>query len=424
MVDPIGSKRLTENGAPTPEQLDELDELLVSPAFFDDPHPTYRLLRERDPVHWCVPWGVWVVTSHAEVDEVLMSPDRFSSAGWETRFMAQLPDEVRREVPALERFYATQDLSRTDPPAHRRLRTMVVKSFTPRVLEAMRPRIERLVAEMLDRLEDRDECELIAEFAYPMPAIVIAQLLGASEDECDRYSEWSHALVSFIGTGTPDAERARRADAALTAFREHLTGLVAEVRAHPRDDLLSHLAGEHDGFLLTDEELITTCVTILLAGHETTANVIGNGLLTLLQKPDQLQLLRSHPEEMPAAVEELLRFEGAVQRLRRVARSDTELGGVVIPEGDLVMAFVGAANRDPAVFADPGSFDVRRKAPHLTFGHGVHFCVGAGLSRIEAPVALNEILRRWPDLGLASDRIDWRPNITFRGLERLPLRLR
>ena len=301
---------------------------------------------------------------------------------------------------------------------------MVVRSFTPRVLEAMRPRIERLVAEMLDRLEDRDECDLIAEFAYPMPAIVIAQLLGASEDECDRYSEWSHALVSFIGTGTPDAERARRADAALTAFREHLTGLVAEVRAHPRDDLLSHLAGEHEGFLLTDEELITTCVTILLAGHETTANVIGNGLLTLLQNPDQLQLLRSHPEEMAAAVEELLRFEGPVQRLRRVARSDTVLGGMAISEGDLVMAFVGAANRDPAVLPDPESFDVRRKASHLTFGHGVHFCVGAGLSRIEAPIALNEILGRWPDLSLASEEIHWRPNITFRGLERLPLRLR
>jgi cytochrome P450 len=402
---------------------DRLDELLTSPRFFDDPYSVYRRLQEEDPVHWCAPWRQWVVTRHGDVEEVLKSPDRFSSAGWEARYLSQLPEEVRAELPRLERHYATAVLSNTDAPAHRRLRTMVIKSFTPRVLRSMTPSIEALVDRMLGELDGLRETDLIASFAYPMPAVVIAQLLGAPEEHRDRYASWSADVVAFVGTGRPEAERARRLEASLREFSEHLEPLVRERRLHPVDDLLSHLAGEHDGERLTDAELVATCVTLLFAGHETTANLLANGLVALLRHPDQLALLRERPELIPGAVEELLRFDGPVQRVRRVAREDTELGGRRIAKGDLVMAFLGAANRDPEVFSDPDALDVSRDLSHVAFGHGVHFCVGAGLSRIEAPIALREILRRFPDLRLATDDLRWKPNLTFRGLEALPVRL-
>jgi cytochrome P450 len=399
----------------------DIDELLTSPSFFADPYPVYRRLQEDAPVHFCRSWGQWVVTRHADVEAILKDPQRFSSSGWEARFMGQLPPEVRGELPSLENHYATAVLSNTDPPAHRRLRTMVIKSFTPRVLRSMAPAIESLVDEMLGRLAHVTETDLVRDFAYPLPAIVIAQLLGAPEEERERYADWSADVVAFVGTGRPDVERARRVDASLREFRAHLEPLLADRRERPRGDLLSQLAGEHDGEHLTDDELVATCVTMLFAGHETTANLIANGLLTLLRHPDQLALLREEPELMGAAVEELLRFEGPVQRVRRVATQDTEIGGQTIAEGDLVMAFLGAANRDPAVFDDPDRLDLRRDPKHTAFGHGVHFCVGAGLSRLEAPIALRELLERFPGMRLATDEPAWKQNITFRGLEALPL---
>jgi cytochrome P450 len=402
-------------------QVAQLDELLTSPAFFADPYPVYRRLQEEAPVHWCAPWGQWVVTRHEDVEHVLMHPEAFSSSGWEAKFMAQLPPEARDELPFLENHYATPVLSNTDPPAHRRLRNLVIKSFTPRVLKAMAPQIQALVDRMLGELDETTD--LVRDFAYPMPAIVIAQLLGAPEEERDRYADWSADVVSFVGTGRADVERARHVNRSLGEFRGHLEGLLADRREHPRGDLLSHLAGEHDGERLSDDELVATCVTLLFAGHETTANLIASGLLTLLRHPDQLELVRSDPGLMEDAVEEMLRFEGPVQRVRRVAARDVELSGREIAAGDLVMAFIGAANRDPEVFENPDRFDVRRDPTHVAFGKGIHFCVGAGLSRIEAPIALNEILLRFPAVRLRDKAVRWRPNITFRGLEALPLEL-
>ena len=398
----------------------ELDRLLTSPDLVQDPYPVYRMLQEEAPVYWCEPWAQWIVTRHADVEEILKSPESFSSSGWEARFLGLLPAGFADQVPAVTGHYGTPVLSNTDPPRHRRLRTMVVKSFTPRVLKGMTPAIERLVAEMLAPLAARAEFDLLAEFAYPLPATVIAQLLGAPVESGEDYARWSADVVAFVGTGSPDPERARRLDASLSAFREHLEPLLKDRRENPGDDLLSHLAAEHDGESLSEEELIATCVTLLFAGHETTANLIANGLLTLLRHPEQMQLLREQPELMGKAVEEMLRFEGPVQRVRRVATEDLELGGQTIREGELVMGFIGAANRDPEVFAEPDRFDIGRDPTHLAFGKGIHFCVGAGLSRIEAPIALEQILATLPDLRLGSEP-RWKPNITFRGVERLDL---
>jgi cytochrome P450 len=400
-----------------------LDDQLTAGEFFADPYATYARLREEDPVHWCEPWGQWVITRFEDVLAVNKDPQRFSSAGWEKRFMAELPAEVRK-LPNMQRHYGTKVLSMTDPPEHTRLRRLVVRSFTPRVLEALRPSIEELVQELLDAVAGRPVFDFIEDFAYPLPAIVIARLLGAPDDARHDFMRWSKDIVDFVGTGHADSARALRNETTLREFRAFLEPVIQERRAHPRDDLMSILASTgEDGDRLTDDELVSTCIVLLFAGHETTANLLGNGLLALLRHPEQLGRLREEPGLMPTAVEELLRYDSPVQRNRRIALVDVELGRATIRRGDPVMVFMGSANRDAAKFADPDTLDVGRAPnPHQAFGHGIHFCVGAALSRLEAPIALLALLERFPRLRPADDYVArWRPNITFRGLESLEL---
>jgi cytochrome P450 len=400
-----------------------LDDQLTAGEFFADPYATYARLRAEDPVHWCEPWGQWVITRFEDVLAVNKDPQRFSSAGWEKRFMAELPAEVRK-LPNMQRHYGTKVLSMTDPPEHTRLRRLVVRSFTPRVLEALRPSIEELVQELLDAVAGRPVFDFIEDFAYPLPAIVIARLLGAPDDARHDFMRWSKDIVDFVGTGHADSARALRNETTLREFRAFLEPVIQERRAHPRDDLMSILASTgEDGDRLTDDELVSTCIVLLFAGHETTANLLGNGLLALLRHPEQLGRLREEPGLMPTAVEELLRYDSPVQRNRRIALVDVELGRATIRRGDPVMVFMGSANRDAAKFADPDTLDVGRAPnPHQAFGHGIHFCVGAALSRLEAPIALLALLERFPRLRPADDYVArWRPNITFRGLESLEL---
>jgi cytochrome P450 len=404
-----------------------LDQELARPRLVDDPYPVYARLRAQDPVHWCQPWRQWVLTRYDDVEKVTRDPRRFSSEGWEASYLRKLAPDVRARLPYLERHYSAHVLSNTDPPAHNRLRRVVVRSFTPRVLEAIQPDVERLVDRLLDRIDRPGAVDFVAEFAYPLPAIVIAQLLGAPEDGREQFERWSADLVAFVGSGQPLPERAMRADASLRDFRAYLEPLIETAGTRPSDDLISLLAtpGE-DGERLTPDELVATCVTLLFAGHETTANLIANGLLALLRHPEELKRLKYEPVLAVSAVEELLRYDSPVQRLRRRATEDVELRGELIRSGDLVMAFNGAANRDPERFLDPDRLDITRgDTGHLAFGHGIHFCVGAALTRLEAPIALNRLLRRFPRLRLAPNaQIRWKSNITFRGLESLPLELR
>ena len=401
----------------------DLDEALNSESFFADPYSTYARLRAEDPVHWCEPWGQWVITSFDDVLAVNKDPARFSSAGWEQKFMAQLPLELQ-QLPNMRRHYSTKVISMTDPPEHTRLRRLIVRSFTPRVLQVLRPGIEAIVNELLDAMESGAQGDAIAGFAYPLPAAVIGQMLGAPEAGREKFMRWSRDIVNFVGTGHPDEARARRAEETLSEFRAFLEPIIADRRTNPQEDLISILAStDTDGERLTDDELVSTCIILLFAGHETTANLIGNGLLALLRHPEQLALLRSRPELMPAAVEELLRYDSPVQRNRRLATRDMEFRGKQIKQGDAVMVFMGSANRDPARFPDPDSLDITRSPnKHQAFGHGIHFCAGAGLSRLEAPIALEALLARFPKLRLADDFDErWHRNITFRGLESLDL---
>ena len=402
----------------------DIDEALNSEAFFADPYSTYARLREEDPVHWCEPWGQWVVTRFDDVLAVNKDPKRFSSAGWERKFIQGLPPELR-QLPHMQRHYGTKVLSMTDPPEHTRLRRLVVRSFTPRVLEVLRPAIVDLVDGLLDEAARAPRMDAIAQFAYPLPAIVIAKLLGAPEDAREQFMHWSKTIVDFVGTGHPDEQRALANEQTLKEFRAFLEPLIEDRRRRPQEDLISILASSDGGEQLTDDELVSTCIILLFAGHETTANLIGNGLLALLRNPDQLALLRARPELMPSAVEELLRYDSPVQRNRRLATDDMTFGGKQIRRGDSVLVFMGSANRDAAKFADPDTLDLMRAPnPQMAFGHGIHFCAGAALTRLEAPIALRALLDRFPDVRLADDFDErWHRNITFRGLESLELRI-
>jgi hypothetical protein len=403
----------------------DLDEQLTSVEFFSDPYAAYSRLRAESPVHWCEPWRQWVITRFDDVLAVNRDPARFSSAGWERKFISELPPELQ-QLPHMQRHYGTKVVSMTDPPEHTRLRRLVARSFTPRVLEALRPGIESLVREHLDRVQGRPTMDAIADLAYPLPAIVIGRLLGAPDEARDRFMHWSKDIVDFVGTGHADTERALRNEETLREFRAFLEPIIRDRRDNPRDDLMSILASPNEnGERLSDDELVSTCIVMLFAGHETTANLIGNGLLALLKHPEQLAVLREQPGLAATAVEEFLRYDSPVQRNRRIASVDVELGDKHIRQGDSVMVFLGSANRDPEKFPDPDALDVTR-APnqHMAFGHGIHFCVGAALSRIEAPIAIAGLLERFPRVRLAAGyREEWRPNITFRGLESLELEL-
>ena len=419
---PKGPELQGRTGRPAPSSV-SLDEVLADASFPQDPYPVYARLREEAPIHWCEPWGQWVVTRYQDVQRVLRDPSGFSSSGWEADFIGRLPDGAGR-LEALRRHYATAVLSNTDPPAHTRLRRLVVKSFTPRVLASIRPEIETLVETLLDDLDGAARVDVLARFAYPLPAIVIARLLGAPFEERERFERWSSDIVAFVGSGSPLADRAERADRSIAEFRQCLVPLIDERRGEPRDDLLSQLISSDEGEVLTEDELVATCITLLFAGHETTANLIANGLLALLRHPEELARLSADPACAATAVEELLRYDSPVQRIRRVAVADVEVGGRLVRGGDRVMAFTGSANRDPDRFPEPDRLDLTRgDIGHLAFGYGIHFCVGAALSRIEAPIALNALLRRFPRLRLSDVPVRWKPNITFRGLESLELEL-
>jgi cytochrome P450 PksS len=393
---------------------------LASPQFQADPHPFYARLRAEAPVLPVVlpdQRQAWLVARYEDV-ATLLKDDRFAKDPRTAVAPGQRPK--RPWVPPGFAPLARNMLD-LDDPDHARLRLLVHKAFTPRVVAGLHDRIQTLADELLDAPLRAGRLELVADYALPLPATVIAELLGVPAADRDRFHRWSRRMVAV--TSTQDALRAAPA---IWAFMRYLRRLFAQRRIHPQDDLLSGLVqAEEAGDRLDRDELVAMGVLLLTAGHETTVNLIASGTLALLQHPDQMERLRTEPDLLKPAIEELLRFASPVAlATERYARADVELAGTVIPRGALVLGVLASANRDERQFAAPDQLDLGR-APnrHLAFGLGPHFCLGAPLARLEAQLALSTLLRRAPDLHLAVEpgALRWRRGLFLRGLEALPL---
>jgi cytochrome P450 len=363
--------------------------------------------------------GAWALTRHADVHAVLRD-SRFSV---DRRGAAVVKENRDRIPPALlAEGGGLRSMLLLDPPDHTRLRGLVNKAFTPKRVSALRPRIEEIVKGLLDRVEGEGGMDLIGAFAAPLPAIVIAELLGVPPEDHERFRIWSSDLVNAaaLALGGPG----ELFETALERILGYLREVIAQRRRDPGDDLLSAMIqAQEDRDALNDEELLANSNLLLVAGHETTTNLIGNGLLALLRHPDQLRRLRADPELLDSAVEELLRYDSPVQATVRVATQEVELLGERVEAGAIVACGIGAANRDPEVFPEPDDLDVARADNHhLSFGFGAHFCLGAPLARLEARVAFEALLERFPELSLAETDLRWRPNLFLRGLAELPLR--
>jgi pimeloyl-[acyl-carrier protein] synthase len=381
--------------------------------FRDDPYPMLHALRAHDPVHFIEVPGLWFLTHYDDVVGALRDP-RLSAE----RFQLSLPE---MQSSALISSLSTMMLLR-DPPHHTRLRTLVSRAFTPRVVENLRPRIREIVDGLIDAMQPAGHMELMKDFAAPLPVVVIAQLLGIPLEDRARFKRWSDALI-VIADGTLAPAGFADAERSAAELKEYLSGIMPARREEPADDLISGLlaAQEHEDCLSADE-LFSTCVLLLIAGHETTTNLIGNGVLALLRHPDQLGLLRTDPSLIRGAVEELLRYESPVQLTSRIAKEDLEIRDKRVRKGQEVCLGLAAANRDPQEFPDPDRLDITRADNHhLAFGHGLHFCLGAPLARLEGQIAIQTLLRRLRALRLETDAVEWREGIMMRSLKALPL---
>jgi len=400
------------------------DTRLLSPEYVESPYATYDLLRAEYPVYWSAAWSAWLVTRYDDVQTILRDHRRFSNQGRYTLYLSQLPPEQQSQLTYLVEHYEHGGLVQSDPPAHTRLRRLVNLAFTPRAVVQMRELVAHIVDELLAKAQTRDRLELIGDFAFPLPAIVIAGMLGVPAAERDQFKDWSSKIQRFLGSGNAHFPYALEAQESWRKMNAYFAALLSERRSKPQDDLVSALAAarDHDDSL-SEDELVRTCGAMLIAGHETTTNLIASGILALLRHPDQLQTLCGEPSLHPRAVEEFLRYDSPFQSVPRTIAEDCDMRGQHLKKGQLVYVMLGAANRDPAQFTHPDQLDIRRtENKHLAFGHGIHHCLGAALARLEAPIALQSLIERFPDLRLVPDDPPrWKKSMVQRGLERLPL---
>jgi cytochrome P450 len=391
----------------------------LSPDFIRDPYPHYARLRTTDPVHLS-PYGSFVTSRHADVS-LVMRDKRFGKDYVERTKRRYGPQILQEPVFRSMSHWMLQ----ADPPDHTRLRGLVVKAFTARRVEDMRPRIQQIVDGAIDAVIDRGHMDLIEDFAFRLPVTIICDMLGIPEDHREVFYKSSRDGGRLLDPVPLSPEEIKQANAANMMAQMYFQQLFELRRRSPGDDLITQLVqAEEDGNQLTNEELTANIILLFGAGHETTVNLIGNGLLALHRNPDQLALLKARPDLMVGAIEEFLRYDSSVQMTGRVTLEDIDdLGGVRIPKGETVLCLLGSANHDPAVYPDwPDRLDVTRpNVRPLSFGGGIHFCLGAQLARIEAEIAIATLLRRLPDLRIDDvENPDWRPTFVLRGLRRLP----
>jgi cytochrome P450 len=389
---------------------------IFDPDLRANPFPRFRALREEHPIVWddSIPGGAWVVSRYADVLRGLrdgrLSGDRMPLF----RLVLRDTDEARAFDDSLQRW-----LLNLDAPRHTKLRALVSKAFGARIVEALRPRIQTITDGLLDAVEPSGTMDVIRDFALPLPVTIIAELLGLPVSDVPQLRQWSADVAYFFGA----MRGVKKAMASDAAMRGYLAEMIAERRKRPNADFLSALlTTEENGEKLADADVVSTCILLFIAGHETTTNLIGNGLLALLEEPDQLALVREDSKHVPGAIEELLRFTAITPFVGRVARDDLELGGQRIENGQFVILVLGGANRDPDVFPNPERLDVLRgENRHLAFGMGMHYCLGAPLARAEGAVAFETLLRRWPRLRLGAEAPVWQANVGLRSLASFPV---
>jgi len=391
---------------------------LMDPKVMASPYGLYRELRETDPVHWDPFMHAWIVTRYADNVTVL---SRFSA---DRTLTAQKMDDMGLGAmnPIVE-VMARQMLFR-DPPDHTRLRTLCAAAFTPAKVAILRGHIQEIADSLVDSFIDKGRADIVADLAAPMPAIVTAEMLGVPVRDHEKLKQWSIDFAEILGNFQHQPDRVARVAASVRDMTEYFRAAIHQQETDPREGLvLSLVQAEVNGIRLTEEEIIANCILTMIGGQETSTNLIGSGLLTLLRHPEQMRLLQDDPSLIPSAVEELLRFESPIQHTARIAHEDFTLGDKLIRRGQSVVAVLAAGNRDPERFPNPDVLDVKRgDKGHLAFGWAAHFCFGAPLARMEGQIAFSALLRRLKNLELASDDFVWRENLGLRGLSGLPVR--
>lgn len=391
---------------------------LLDPAVLANPYPLFRRLRTEDPVHWDPFLHVWVVTRYADVLRVLLefsakrtpTPDQLTAMGLSA--LSPIAQVMMKQMLFM------------DAPAHTRIRALASQAFTPQRVEVLRGHIREIVKSLLNAIESRGRMEVIGDLADPLPCIVTAEMLGVPVKDCKQLKAWSQDFAEMLGNFQHNPDRVPKVLKTVEQTTAYFRSAISEMRRHPREGLIHALmTAEVQGDRLTEEEVIANTIVTMVGGQETTTNLIGNGVLSLLRNPDQLDKLRSDPSLIPSAVEELLRYESPSQHTARLAPQDTVLGGKLIRKRQAVIAVMAAGNRDPERFPDPDRLDITRKDNrHLAFGWAAHFCFGAPLARLEGQIAFEEMLRCLPNWTLEPEPLVWRTNLGLRGLTRLPIR--
>lgn len=391
----------------------------LTAEFLEHPYPTFERLRNEAPVFWSESGKYWLISRYQEANAIL----RNIGYGKELQHWRQFNPLVRlglEMIPAIKSKMSW--MLNQDPPDHTRLRGLVNKAFTPTMVNALKPHIQKIADNLIDSFQSKGGCDLVADYAFQLPVTVIAEMLGIPAADRERFKSWSHAMTEALEPSFNIAHMGA-SNRANNELIEYLRPLVEERRTNPKDDLISALVkAEEEGSKLTEEELLGNCVLLLVAGHETTVNLIGNSVYLLMTHPEALSQLRGSPVLIDSAINECLRYESPVQMMRRLASEDVELNGKKIKKGDMLIILIGSANRDPAEFENPDVFDIARtKNKHLAFGLGIHHCLGSSLAEAEGQIAVNTLINRLPNLRLTEARLEHRMPFALRGMKNIPV---
>ncbi|SEO98272.1 cytochrome P450 [Paenibacillus sp. OV219] len=390
-----------------------------------NPYPFYSYLLEHEPIHFIEESGFWMISRYEDVNRILKDPVFVRE---HRNAMPSLYEEPPQQV--VNEWKPVNDLLDNwmllrDAPVHTRLRGLVSPAFTPRAMERLRQNIRNIAEHLADQMAEGKEAELISAFAFPLPVIVIAEMLGVPPEDRELFKGWSHTFARILEGGDQPPDFAQQAIGAAEEISVYFRDLISERKKAPKEDMISDLIhAKVQADALTEQELIATCVLLLVAGHETTVNLISNTMLALLEHPEQHALLLSQPALTASAVEEALRYEGPVQQTSRLTSAEYSIGGQTIKQGQFVTVMLGAANRDPAQFNEPDRFLIERTPNrHLAFATGAHFCLGAPLARMEGEIALSVLMQRFPEMRFIDEYPNWRPNMLFRGLGTMQVQL-